>query len=79
MVRGAWRPTVHRVAKSRTQLKRLSTHFISALKNGAGNTLAVQWLKLRLQVGGADSILGWGAKIPHALWPKPKQKTKTIL
>ena len=26
MDRGAWRPTVHKVAKSRTQLKRLSTH-----------------------------------------------------
>ena len=26
MDRGAWRATVHRVAKSRTQLKQLSTH-----------------------------------------------------
>ena len=26
MDRGAWRATVHRVAKSRTRLKRLSTH-----------------------------------------------------
>ena len=28
MDRGAWRATVHRVAKSWTQLKRLSTHII---------------------------------------------------
>ena len=26
MDRGAWRDTIHRVAKSQTQLKRLSTH-----------------------------------------------------
>ena len=60
MVRGAWRATVHRVAKSRTQLKRFSTHFISALKNGAGNTLAAQWLKLCLQMQGVwiQSLIG---------------------
>ena len=29
MDRGAWRATVHRVTKSRTQLKRLSTHTLS--------------------------------------------------
>ena len=30
--------------------------------------------------GGAGSIPGWGAKIPHASWPKkPKHKTEAIL
>ena len=32
--------------------------------------------------GGVGSILGWGAKIPHALWLKNqniKQKTEAIL
>ena len=29
---------------------------------------------------GVSSIPGWGAKIPHALWPKkPKHKTEAIL
>ena len=32
MVRGTWRATVHRVAKSRTQLKQLSTTFLPAEK-----------------------------------------------
>ena len=30
--------------------------------------------------GGAGSIPGWGAKIPHASWPKkPKHKIEAIL
>ena len=29
--------------------------------------------------GGAGSISCWGAKIPHALKPKPKHKTEAIL
>ena len=60
MDRGAWRATAHKVTKSRTQLKRLSTHFISTLRNGAGNTLAAQWLKLRLQMQGVriQSLVG---------------------
>ena len=32
-----------------------------------GTSLAVQWLRL---CGGAGSVPGWGAKIPHASWPK---------
>ena len=36
MGRGAWRATVHGVAKSRTRLKRLSTHSCTAKLVGAG-------------------------------------------
>ena len=32
MGRGAWWATVHRVAKSQTQLKRLSTHTLEAIR-----------------------------------------------
>jgi len=37
-----------------------------------GTSLAVQWLRLH---GGAGSVPGWGAKIPHASWPN-KQNIK---
>ena len=29
--------------------------------------------------GGAGSIPGWGAKIPHASWPKNQNKTEAML
>ena len=32
--------------------------------------VAVQWLRLHLPMQGVGSIPGWGANIPHALWPK---------
>ena len=36
-----------------------------------GTSLVIQWLRLCLPMqGGAGSILGWGAKIPHASGPK---------
>ena len=36
--------------------------------------LVVQWLRLHLPMkGGAGSIPGWGAKIPHALRPNTKK------
>ena len=47
----------------------------------------VQWLRLHLpkeklkkisppNPGGVGPITGWGAKIPHVLWPKKKKQTK---
>lgn len=42
--------------------------------------LAVQWLKTSpSNAGGMHSILGHGAKIPHASWPKDKHKTEATL
>ena len=38
MDRGAWRATVHRVAKSWTQLKRLSTQHVAENSGGWGRT-----------------------------------------
>ena len=38
---------------------------------------AVQWLRLCASTaGGVGSILGRGTKIPHAVWPKKKAKSK---
>ena len=35
---------------------------------------------LPFSAGSVGLILGWGAKIPHALWPrKPKHQTEAIL
>ena len=35
----------------------------------------VQWLRLHLPMqGGSSSITGWGAKIPHASWPKKQNR-----
>ena len=31
---------------------------------------------LPFSVGGMGSIPGWGAKIPHDVWPKKKKKKK---
>ena len=40
-------------------------------KNGAGTSLAVQWLRFSpSHAGDAGSFPGRGAKIPHALQPK---------
>ena len=47
-----------------------------------GMSLTVQWLRLPYNAGDVGSILGWGAEIPHASWPKkknPKHKTEAIL
>ena len=52
--RGVWPATVHRVAKSRTQLKQLSTHtkywscswFLSLRKWVGGNSLVAPWIGL---------------------------------
>ena len=45
---------------------------ITVVKSADSRTsLAVQWLKtLPSNAGSTGSIPGWGAKIPHALWPK---------
>ena len=47
MDRGAWRATVHRVAKSRTRLKQLSTHACRGLPDGVrtqnGATRKLSW------------------------------------
>ena len=35
---------------------------------------------LPFSAGSVGLILGWGGKIPHALWPrKPKRQTEAIL
>ena len=45
--------------------------------DNSGTSLEVQWLRLRSsEAGGAGSIPGPGAKIPHA--PQPKKKNQTI-
>ena len=37
----------------------------------------VQWLRLHLPMQGVlGSILGWGAKMTHALWPKTPDITQ---
>ena len=36
----------------------------------SGTFLVVQWLRPPSNAGGAGSILGQGAEIPHALQPK---------
>ena len=36
----------------------------------SGTSLVVQWLRPPSNAGGAGSILGQGAEIPHALQPK---------
>ena len=42
-----------------------------------GTSLAVQWLRLYASnAGGVGSIPGQGTKIPHAMWPKDKSKSK---
>ena len=46
-------------------------------RNECRTSLAVQWLRLRLPMqGGAGSIPGQGAKIPHASWPKNQKNIK---
>ena len=43
-----------------------------------GTSLVVQWLRLRTPAeGGAGSIPGWGAKIPHAAQRGQKKKKKS--
>ena len=48
------------------------------LNDQIGTSLGVQWLwhcTLWLQWGRVLSILGWGTKIPHALWCGQKKKS----
>ena len=41
-------------------------------------TLVVQWLRLRASnTGRVGSILGWGTKIPHAMWRSWEKYTHT--
>ena len=49
---------------------RIQTQVFLTLKLMLRTSLAVQWLTLPFNAGGAGSIPGWGAKIPHALRPK---------
>ena len=40
-----------------------------------GTSLVVQWLRLQVSPArGMGSILGWGTKIPHIVWPQKKKK-----
>ena len=48
-----------------------------AKSEGSGTSLGVQWL--RLHASNAEtmaSIPDWGTKIPHAVWPKKKQRNE---
>ena len=59
---GAWQATVHRVAKSQTKLKQLSTEVF--IKRELGTPLVVQWLSFQCRGHGFDP---WSRKIPHAV------------
>ena len=54
-------------------------------KRNLRDSLAVQWLSDPHSpsiAGSTGSVPGWGAKIPHASWPKKKKekhKTEAIL
>lgn len=42
-----------------------------------GTSLMIQWLRCHVSnAGGADSIPGWGARIPQASWPRKPKKHK---
>ena len=44
-----------------------------------GNTLAIQWLELHVFTSESlGSILGWGPKMPPAVWDSQKKKKKVI-
>ena len=53
---------------SRRPVKYIMVHSGEAVKrNGAGNSLAVQWLgHCTSSAGGMGSIPGWGSRIPQA-------------
>ena len=65
----------------------LECHFFSHIcwpkqvRTAQGSSLVVQGLRLHLLIQGfVDLIPGWGAKIPHAWWPKyQKHETEGIL
>lgn len=41
--------------------------------------LAIQWIRLHApKAGSLGSILGWGTKIPHTMWHRPKKKQLLI-
>ena len=42
-----------------------------------GTSLVVQWLRPPFNAGGAGSIPGLGAKIPHDSWPKKQTKNRS--
>ena len=71
--RGARWATVHGVAKSRAQLKRLSMHAPTGDSESQGHldsriggtSLLVWWLRLHTSTGGGTgSVPDWGTKIP---------------
>ena len=86
MDRRVWPATVHRVAKSRTQLKQLSTHtkywscfwFLSLRKWVGGNSLVAQWLALEFPL-----LRAWVPSLVRELGShkfcsdKKKNKTET--
>ena len=51
MARGAWWATVHRVAKSQTQLRRLSTHACTVEVNTILNQLHFNKINLKYYLG----------------------------
>ena len=64
MNRGTWRAIVHRVTKSQTQLKRLSTHAHKEAqkgKNKKGKNYYLHCIEQKLRLGGRlDTQLGRG-------------------
>ena len=90
---GASWATVHGVAKSRPQLKQLSTIPYRWLRNWGHLPVRMSFPVKTAKVGlprwssgsdaqafnarGAGSVPGWGNKIPHAAWCSQKKKKKT--
>ena len=81
MDRGAWQATVRRVAKSQTQLKRLSTDILRFFPQNLCSVLSThilqqrdqylyQWLFNRLCVPEAPSH-AWFSSLPRLSWPPP--------
>ena len=73
MDRGAWRATVHGVAKELDVTERLNNKMITEQfcdwikKHVAGNSLVIQWLgHCVFSTKGTGSIPGRRTKIPHA-------------
>ena len=64
MDRGAWRATVHKVAKSRTRLKRLSTQPSTCASDASSSLSFLSWIYRILVIPTSLSLL-WNVKCLH--------------